>query len=123
MGRRVLIVDHHANLLTCLRYLLERNGLAVDTAETGAQALRLAEQQRPDVVLLETHLPDTDGYAVYQRLRELLGRETAVLVVAARGREVERDKALALGADGYFAKPFDAGVVVDRIKALTREAA
>lgn len=123
MGRRVLIVDHQPNLLTCLRYLLERAGLAVDAAENGAEALALAERCPPDVVLLETHLPDMDGYTVYQQLREALGEDTAILVVTARSREVERDKALALGADGYFAKPFDATAVVRRIQSLLRLAA
>lgn len=123
MGHRVLIVDHQPNLLTCLRYLLERAGLAVDTAESGAEALGLAAQSPPDVVLLETHLPDMDGYAVYQQLREGLGEDTAILVVTARSREVERDKALALGADGYFAKPFDAAAVVRRIQSLLRTTA
>lgn len=123
MGHRVLIVDHQPNLLTCLRYLLERAGLDVDTAETGGEALVLAQRHRPEVVLLETHLPDMDGYAVYQQLREALGHDAAILVVTARSREVERDKALALGADGYFAKPFDATAVVRRIQSLTRAAA
>lgn len=123
MGARVLIVDHQPNLLTCLRYLLERTGLAVDAAETGRQALDMAAGVKPEVVLLETHLPDMDGYAVYQQLREQLGNDVPILVVTARSREVERDKALALGADGYFAKPFDASAVVRRIQSLIRTAA
>lgn len=123
MSPRVLIVDHQPNLLVCLRYLLERGGLSVDTAENGADALALAARRPPDVVLLETHLPDMDGYAVYQQLREVLDPGAAILIITARSREVERDKALALGADGYFAKPFDATAVVRRIEALTRVAA
>lgn len=123
MGRKVLIIDHQPNLILCLQYLLERSGLTVETARTGAEALDRAAAVRPDVVLLETHLPDMDGYAVYQQLRDRLGSETAVLIVTARSREVDRDKALALGADGYFTKPFDASAVVRRIQSLTRTAA
>lgn len=118
MTARVLIVDHQANLIVCLQYLLERAGLTVDSAQTGGEALRRAVDMRPDVVLLDLHLPDEDGYAVYEGLRDMLGEDVAIIVVTAGSREVDRDKALALGAAEYFAKPYDPAAVVRRIQAL-----
>jgi DNA-binding response OmpR family regulator len=117
MARKVLVVDHQPNLILCLRYLLEQAGLTVETAESGREALHRARETVPEVVLLETHLPDMDGYAVYEQLRGILGANTSILVVTARSREVDRDKALALGADGYFAKPYDPSAVMRCIQA------
>jgi len=118
MAARVLIVDHQRNLAEALAYLLRRAGYTVRVAANGADALAAAAAESPDVVLLETSLPDLDGYTLYERLRGEGAGHCGIVVLTANQREAERDKALALGADGYLVKPFDPADLIDRVRVL-----
>jgi DNA-binding response OmpR family regulator len=99
------------------RYLA-REGFAVDTAEDGEAALRAADRARPDLVVLDLMLPKLDGLEVFRRIRR--DGDLPVLMLTARGEEVDRVVGLELGADDYVAKPFSPREIVERIKTILR---
>jgi two-component system KDP operon response regulator KdpE len=115
---RVLVVDDEPQILRFLRTSLHANGFAVIEAETGAEALRRAAGDAPDVVVLDLGLPDMDGKAVIRSLREW--SEVPVIVLSARAREAEKIEALDLGADDYVSKPFGIGELLARLRAALR---
>ncbi|MFY9821706.1 MAG: response regulator [Thermoanaerobaculia bacterium] len=105
--RRVLIVDDEPNIVLSLEFLLRQQGYEVSVARDGEEALAAAEEQRPDLVVLDVMLPGLDGFEVCRGLRER--PENAglkILLLTARGREVERVRGLEEGADAYVRKPF-----------------
>ncbi|HEX6138885.1 MAG TPA: response regulator transcription factor [Candidatus Limnocylindria bacterium] len=120
-GARLLLVEDDPQTRHAVARGLEARGHAVEEAEDGAAALRRWEARRPDLVLLDLGLPDTDGLSIVRRLR----RESTVpiLVLSARDRERDRVEALELGADDYLTKPFGMEELHARIGALLRRAA
>jgi DNA-binding response OmpR family regulator len=105
--RRVLIVDDEPNIVLSLDFLLRQQGYEVSVARDGEEALAAAEDWRPDLMVLDVMLPGLDGFEVCRRLRER--PENAglkILLLTARGREVERVRGLEEGADAYVRKPF-----------------
>jgi DNA-binding response OmpR family regulator len=116
----VLIVEDERKLRELLRSYLERDGLTVLTAATGAEALSLAASGQPDLVVLDLGLPDISGEAVAQELR----RESSmpILMLTARSTEEDRVRGLMLGADDYVTKPFSPREVVLRVQAILRRA-
>jgi len=119
MAQHVLIVDDEPNIVLSLEFLLARAGFTVATASDGDGALASAREQPPDVVLLDIMLPGMDGYELCQAFRELPGLERVpILMLTARGREVDREKGLSLGADDYIVKPFSTREVVERVQRL-----
>ena len=122
MSANILIVDDEPNIILSLEYLMKKAGYTVRTAANGEQALRDIEQQRPDLVLLDVMMPRVNGYAVCQALRENPDyRDIRILMLTARGRQVEQEKGMALGADGYVTKPFATQALLDRVQALLDE--
>jgi two-component system, OmpR family, response regulator RegX3 len=114
---KVLVVEDESAIAEPLIAGLEREGFEVEWAATGEQALAAAE---PDVVLLDLRLPDIDGYTVCRRLRER--SDVPIIMVSARGEEVDRVIGLELGADDYVVKPFGLRELVARIRAVNRRA-
>ena len=105
---KILIVDDEPNIVLSLEFLMRKQGHEVLVATDGDQALAVAAEFLPDLVLLDVMLPRRSGYEVCQALRELPGLDGAkILMLTAKGREVEVAKGLALGADEYVTKPFD----------------
>lgn len=104
-SQRILIVDDEPNIVVSLEFLLGQEGYRVAVARDGEEALRRAEQLRPDLVLLDVMLPGLDGFEVCRRLH---ARDPApkVILLTARGRDAERVRGLDLGADLYITKPF-----------------
>jgi DNA-binding response OmpR family regulator len=122
MTQTILIVDDEPNIVISLEFLLERDGWRVMVARDGQEALEAIERERPALVLLDVMLPRLSGYDVCQRIRERPAwRSVRVLMLTAKGREVEMAKGLALGADGYVTKPFSTGELLSRIRALLGE--
>lgn len=121
MNARVLVVEDEADLIELLRYNLEAEGFAVDTAEDAEEtSVRIAEG-RPDIILLDWMLPGTSGIEICRRLRAR--EETAtvpIIMLTARGEEEERVRGLATGADDYVVKPFSLPELLARINALLR---
>ena len=104
---RVLIVDDEPNIVVSLEFLLKQAGYETEVARDGQAALDAATTFAPDLVLLDVMLPGIDGYEVLRTLRSRPeNADMKVILLTARGREVDRLKGLDLGADLYFTKPF-----------------
>lgn len=107
MSKTVLIADDEPNIVISLEYLLEQAGYRVIVARDGLEALEAIERERPDLVLLDVMLPRLSGFDVCQKVRENPALQgLRVMMLTAKGREVEMSKGLALGADVYVTKPF-----------------
>jgi two-component system KDP operon response regulator KdpE len=117
----LLLVEDELPIRRFLKTSLAAEGYRLAEAETGEQALRLATQQPPDLVLLDLGLPDMDGQDVLRRLREWL--HAPVIVLSARDQEREKIAALDAGADDYVTKPFSTGELLARIRVALRHAA
>ena len=119
-GQQVLVVDDELQIRRFLRISLESNGYRVYESETGQDALAKAAQFRPDVIVLDLNLPDLDGVAVVQRLREWTSTPVIILSV----RDADRDKVAALdaGADDYLTKPFSTVELLARLRVAQRHA-
>jgi two-component system KDP operon response regulator KdpE len=117
----ILVVDDEPQIRRFLRVGLEGHGYAVHEASTGEAALRAAAAAQPDLVVLDLGLPDRDGFAVLERLREW--SRAPVIVLSVRSREAEKVRALELGADDYVVKPFGMPELLARIRAALRRAA
>jgi DNA-binding response OmpR family regulator len=121
-SKTILIVDDEPNIVISLEFLLEREGWRVQIARDGQEALDALARELPDLVLLDVMLPRVSGYDVCQRMRENPAwRGVRVLMLTAKGREVEVTKGLALGADGYVTKPFSTEELLARIRGLLGE--
>jgi DNA-binding response OmpR family regulator len=119
MGKKVLIADDEPNIVTALEFLLERNGYEVYIARNGDAALKLVEEQRPDLVLLDVMMPVRSGFEVCQRMRERADwRDIKIIMLTAKGRDVEMSKGLSIGADLYITKPFSTQELVAKINGL-----
>ena len=107
MSARILIVDDEPNIVLSLEFLMEQAGLDVAVAEDGEAALAQLAAFRPDLVLLDIMLPRLNGYEACQRIRAHPDwSKIKVVMLSAKGRELEVSKGLALGADAYVTKPF-----------------
>ena len=115
----VLIVDDEPNILLSLQFLMKKAGYDVRTAGDGEQALVEIARSKPDLVLLDVMMPKLDGFTVCQRIRATpQWQGVRIVMLTARGRDVEREKGLALGADDYITKPFSTKDALDRVAAL-----
>ncbi len=124
MGKKVLIVDDERNIVTALEYLLQKNGYEVRIAETGEDALAQLDTFRPDLVLLDVMMPKVSGYEVCQRVRSRPDWQgMKIVMLSAKGREVEVSKGMSLGADLYVTKPFSNTELVATIGRLLSGAA
>jgi len=116
---RLLVVDDEPSIRELLTASLRFAGFDVVAAADGAEALRLAEQHRPDLVVLDVMMPDMDGFTVTRKLRER-GREMPVLFLTARDETSDKVTGLTVGGDDYVTKPFSLEEVVARIRAVLR---
>ncbi|TNY37503.1 DNA-binding response regulator [Thermomonospora catenispora] len=120
--RRVLVVDDEPDIRDLVQVALRFHGFAPVATATGAEALRLAEQERPDLMVLDVMLPDLDGFEVCRRLRAA-GRDVPVIFLTARDTPSDTVTGLTLGGDDYVTKPFSIEALVARIRAVLRRAA
>jgi DNA-binding response OmpR family regulator len=115
----VLIVDDEPNILLSLQFVMKKAGYEVRTARDGQEALAEIQRAKPNVVLLDVMMPKLDGFTVCQRIRATPEwQDVRVIMLTARGRDVEREKGLALGADDYIIKPFSTKDATDRVAAV-----
>jgi two-component system phosphate regulon response regulator PhoB len=120
---RVLIVDDDPDIVRLVSYNLSHAGYEIQTASTGRQALELVQKQPPDLIVLDLMLPDVDGMEVCRTLRQQIpSRRIPILMLTARGEEIDRVVGFELGADDYVAKPFSPRELVLRIKSILRRA-
>ncbi len=122
MAQTLLIVEDERDLLSTLEYNLQREGFETRAASTGEQALKLAElEPRPDLVLLDVMLPDISGTEVCRRLKQNEAlRRIPVVMLTARGEEIDRVVGFEVGADDYVVKPFSVRELMLRVRAILR---
>jgi DNA-binding response OmpR family regulator len=117
-GRRILVIDDDADIRGLVRELLRRAGHEVAEAPDGRAGLRALHASPPDLVLLDVSMPELDGWQTLERIRDL--SDVPVLMLTARGDELERVRGLQAGADDYVTKPFGRQELVARVQALLR---
>ena len=118
MPQSVLVVDDEANILVSLEFLMKKAGYEVRLAHDGEEALAEIGKARPDLVLLDVMMPKRNGFDVCEAIRaNPEWRAVRVILLTAKGRDIEREKGLALGADDYITKPFSTREVVERVTA------
>jgi DNA-binding response OmpR family regulator len=120
MSARILVVDDEPAVTELLAYNLRKSGYEAWIAADGREALRLAGQAAPDLILLDLMIPEIDGLDVCRELRKT--SQVPVIMITARGEEVDRVVGLELGADDYVTKPFSVRELLARIKAVLRRA-
>lgn len=118
MGDQILVVDDEEAIVEVLEINLRKAGFAVLSANTGRDALDIAKNKSPKLVILDLMLPDMDGFAVCRALRNFT--QTPVMMLTARGEDIDRIVGLELGADDYVVKPFNPREIVARVRAILR---
>jgi DNA-binding response OmpR family regulator len=119
MAKYVLIVDDEPNIVLSLEFLMKKEGYEVRSVSNGQEAMQAIAEKSPDLVLLDVMMPRKDGYEVCQELRATPSREDIkIIMLTAKGRDVEREKGLALGANDYITKPFATKELVAKVKSL-----
>ena len=119
MSQSVLIVDDEPNIVRSLEFLMTKAGYEVRVARDGEQALSEIAKAPPDLVLLDAMMPKRDGFDVCQTIRgnpDWAG--IRVIMLTAKGRDIEREKGLAMGADDYITKPFSTREVVVQVEKI-----
>jgi DNA-binding response OmpR family regulator len=117
MRKRVLIADDEPNIVMSLEFLMEQAGYETRVAVNGQEALDLAASFHPHLMLLDVMFPVKSGYEVCQRLKSAPAtRDIKVVMLSAKGRDVEVAKALELGADAYVTKPFSTRELVAKVR-------
>ena len=118
MGNRILVVDDEKLIVKGIKFSLEQDGMEVDCAYDGEEALDLAQRKKYDVILLDVMLPVFDGFEVVKRIREF--SVVPIIMLTAKGEDMDKILGLEYGADDYITKPFNILEVKARIKAIMR---
>jgi DNA-binding response OmpR family regulator len=118
MATKILIADDEPNIVISLEFLMQRMGHETRVARDGDEALAEVESFRPDLVLLDVMMPRRDGFEVCQKLRADGWNDLKIVMLTAKGRDVEIEKGMAMGADAYVTKPFATGELVARVRSL-----
>ena len=118
MAKRVLVVDDEKLIVKGIRFSLEQDGMEVECAYDGEEALKFATENTYDMILLDLMLPKMDGFEVCQRIREF--SDVPIVMLTAKGDDMDKILGLEYGADDYITKPFHILEVKARIKAIMR---
>lgn len=118
MAKKVLVVDDEKMIVKGLRFSLEQDGMEVDSAYDGEEALNAVKQNTYDVILLDVMLPKLSGFEVCQQIREF--SDVPIIMLTAKGEDMDKILGLEYGADDYITKPFNILEVKARIKAIMR---
>lgn len=121
MAKKVLVVDDEKLIVKGIRFSLEQDGMEVTCAYDGEEALRLAQENKFDMILLDIMLPKMDGFEVCQAIREF--SNMPIVMLTAKGDDMDKILGLEYGADDYITKPFNILEVKARIKAIMRRTA
>jgi len=123
MSRRILIVDDEPSIVTLLEFLMRGSDYEVRVARDGEEALRGAECFRPDLVLLDVMMPQRSGFEVCQKIRENPAfRGMKIVMLTAKGRDLEKHRGLDLGANAYVTKPFSTKELMSTVRGLLHTA-
>lgn len=118
MGKKVLVVDDEKLIVKGIRFSLEQDGMEVDCAYDGEEALSMAKERKYDIILLDVMLPKLTGFEVCQQIREF--SNVPIVMLTAKGDDMDKILGLEYGADDYITKPFNILEVKARIKAIMR---
>lgn len=118
MAKKVLVVDDEKLIVKGIRFSLEQDGMEVDCAYDGEEAFKMASENQYDMILLDVMLPKMDGFEVCQRIREF--SNMPIVMLTAKGDDMDKILGLEYGADDYITKPFNILEVKARIKAIMR---
>lgn len=118
MSAKILVVDDEPSIVKSIQYSLEKEGYAVATAHDGQQAIEVARREKPNLVILDVMLPSLDGYEVCRQIRQEM--PVPIIMLTAKGEEIDKVVGLEIGADEYVTKPFSLRELLARIKALLR---
>lgn len=116
MGKRILIADDEPNIVVSLEFLMRQKGYEVMVATNGEDALAAVGEFAPDLILLDVMMPRLSGYDVCQKVRENPAwAGIRIIMLSAKGRDVEVNKGLAVGADAYVTKPFSTKDLIEQV--------
>lgn len=119
MHYKILIADDEPNIVISLEFLMQQSGYEVATARDGEDAMQKIASFQPDLVLLDIMLPKLNGFEVCQRIRENSEwSRIKIIMLSAKGREIEVSKGIALGADAYVTKPFSTKDLIAQVQRL-----
>ena len=122
MPKKILVVDDKANNVLSLEFLMKQAGYDVRTASDGEEALATIEADPPDLILLDVNMPTKNGFEVCETVRARNEwSHIRIIMLTAHGRDIEREKGLALGADDYLTKPFAIREVVSKVQELLEQ--
>jgi DNA-binding response OmpR family regulator len=122
MSKTILIVDDEAYIVTSLEYVMQSAGFEVAVAYDGEEALQKVAEKVPDLMILDLMMPKLDGFEVCEKIRQNpLWKDIRIVILTAKGRDIERKKGMSLGADDYMTKPFSTRDILDRVKELLAE--
>ena len=122
MSKKVLIADDEPNIVVSLEFLMKQKGYDVRTVGNGEDALRAVGEFGPDLILLDVMMPRMSGYDVCQKVRENPAwQEIRIVMLSAKGRDVEVTKGMAVGADAYVTKPFATRDLIAQVAQLLGE--
>jgi DNA-binding response OmpR family regulator len=119
MGKKILIADDEPNIVVSLEFLMKQRGYEVRVANNGEDALAAVGEFRPDLILLDVMMPRLSGYDLCQKVRENPAwAGIRIIMLSAKGRDVEVTKGLAVGADAYVTKPFSTKELIAKVDAM-----
>lgn len=122
MPPKILIVDDEPNIVVPLQFLMEQNGYDTLVAQSGEEALESISKENPDLILLDIMLPGIDGFEICEIIRlNPEWRNTRIIFLSAKGRDIDIAKGMVLGADEYITKPFSNQDVIDTVRKLLKE--
>ena len=122
MGKRILIADDEPNIVVSLEFLMKRMGHDVRVASTGEDALNAVREFEPDLILLDVMMPRMSGYDLCQSVRENPAWSgIKILMLSAKGRDIDVTKGIAVGADAYLTKPFSTKELTAKVQQLLGE--
>jgi two-component system, OmpR family, alkaline phosphatase synthesis response regulator PhoP len=124
MSGPILVIDDEPYILRSLSYLLQREGYTVETATNGEEGLQRVRTLRPPLVFLDIMMPHMNGYEVCEQVKQDPGLEdTYVIMLSAKGQQIDRERGLLGGADEYMTKPFSPREVAQRVRTILAERA
>ncbi len=122
MGKRILIADDEPNIVVSLEFLMQQMGFEVKSVGNGEEALAAMASFAPDLVLLDVMMPRLSGYEVCQQVRaNPAWAQVKIVMLSAKGRDIEVSKGLAVGADAYVTKPFATADLIAQVRTLLPE--
>ena len=124
MSCSILIVEDEPNIVLSVKFLMENAGFEVRVAFDGNSALKEVQKSPPNIILLDVMLPDRDGYSVCEMIKKNSDwQDIRILMLTAKGRDLDREKGLAIGADDYITKPFSTRELVNRVVEISKDLA